>query len=123
MPGDPGFERAVADLGVRHLVLAGLTTEGCVLRTSVGALQRDYGVTVVVDASAGATQVGHDTALTTLGRYGVNFTTWLSLAAELQVTYDDEKTVDVFRSVQNLDPSFAKNTEQLASALSIGARG
>ncbi|MEV7285278.1 isochorismatase family protein [Streptomyces sp. NPDC093252] len=121
--GDPTFEQAIADTGVRHLVLAGLTTEGCILRTTMGALQRDLGVTVVVDATAGATQVGHDTALARLAQHGVALTTWLSLAAEIQVTYDDERTVDIYRSVQGLDPSFAKNTQQLANAISLGARG
>ncbi|MEU9336617.1 isochorismatase family protein [Streptomyces sp. NPDC048290] len=118
--GHPGFEAAIEATGVRHLVIAGLTTEGCVLRTALGALRRGLGVTVVADATAGSTQVAHDTALTRLTQLGVTFTTWLSLAAELQVTYDDDTTVDVFRSVQALDPSYAMNTEQLTHALALG---
>jgi nicotinamidase-related amidase len=121
--GHPGFEQAIEEIGVRHLVIAGLTTEGCVLRTSVGALQRGFGVTVVVDACAGTTQVRHDTALGRLNQLGVTFTTWLSLAAEFQITYDNEKTVGVFRSVQALDPSMAKNADQLGHLLHLGVDG
>jgi len=121
--GHSGFEQAIETTGVRHLVIAGLTTEGCVLRTSVGALQRGYGVTVVLDACAGTTQLRHDTAVGRLAQLGVSFTTWLSLAAEIQVSYDDEKTVGVFRSIQALDPSYAKNAAQLANALRLGAGG
>jgi len=36
---------------------------------------------------------------------------------------DDEKTVGVFRSIQALDPSYAKNAAQLANALRLGAGG
>ena len=121
--GYPEFEQAIEEAGVRHLVIAGLTTDGCVLRTSVAALQRGLGVTVVADATASTSHVRHDTAVGRLTQLGVSFTTWLSLAAEIQVTYDNEKTVGVYRSIQALDPSFAKNTDQLDNALRLGTGG
>ncbi|WP_217561434.1 isochorismatase family protein [Streptomyces sp. GbtcB6] len=120
---DSGFEQAIEATGVRHLVIAGLTTDGCVLRTSVGALQRGLGVTVVADASASASQIQHDAAVGRLTQLGVSFTTWLSLAAEIQVTYDNEETVGIYRSIQVLDPSLAKNFDQLNNALRLGAAG
>jgi nicotinamidase-related amidase len=120
---DSEFERAIEATGVRHLVIAGLTTDGCVLRTSVGALQRGLGVTVVANASASGSQIQHDAAVGRLTQLGVSFTTWLSLAAEIQVTYDNEETVGIYRSIQAMDPSLAKNFDQLNNALRLGAGG
>jgi nicotinamidase-related amidase len=121
--GDSGFEQAIEATGVRHLVIAGLTADGCVLRTSVGALQRGLGVTLVADASASTSQIGYDTAVGRLTQLGVSVTTWLSLAAEIQVTYDIEETVGVFQSILALDPSHSKNFDQLNNALRLGAGG
>jgi nicotinamidase-related amidase len=51
---------------MRHLVIAGLMTEGCILHTTVGALRRDYAVSLVVDATAGENTVIHDAVVTRL---------------------------------------------------------
>jgi nicotinamidase-related amidase len=118
--GHPGFEAAIEATGVRHLVIGGLTTEGCVQHTTLSALRRGYGVTIVADAVAGQTRIGHDTALTRLLQLGVVPTTWLSLASEFQVTYDDEKTVGVYLSVQSLSAAFAMNSATLVNARRLG---
>lgn len=94
------FEEAVAATGARHLVVAGLATDGCVLHTCLGALRRDYEVSLVLDATASLTQVAHDAAVLRLLQLGVVPTTWLSLAAELQRTYENVDTLPVFREVQ-----------------------
>ena len=82
----PGFEAAVAGTGMRHLVIAGLMTEGCILHTSLGALRRDYTVSLVIDATAGETTAIHDAAVTRLLQLGVVPVSWLSFASELQRT-------------------------------------
>lgn len=117
-----GFAAAVAATGAKHLVIAGLTTEGCILHSSMGALRRGYEVAVVMDATAGETRVTHETAVLRLTQLGVAPVTWLSLAAELQRTYDNADTVDVFRSVQSLSPVYAKNAETIRRVQELSAR-
>jgi nicotinamidase-related amidase len=117
----PGFEEAVAATGRRHLVLAGLMTEGCILYTGLDALRRGYEVSVVVDATAGATTVIHDAALARLAKYGATPTSWLSLASELQVTYDDYATVGTYLELLMGDRTFGMNMAALQTAQHIGS--
>lgn len=111
----PGFEAAVAATGMRHLVIAGLMTEGCILHTSLGALRRDYTVSLVIDATAGETTAIHDAAVTRLIQLGVVPVSWLSFASELQRTYDNLDTVGVYLDIQMQAPGFAKNLNTLAA--------
>jgi hypothetical protein len=111
----PGFEAAVAETGMRHLVIAGLMTEGCILHTTLGALRRDYTVSLVIDATAGENAVIHDAAVTRLLQLGVVPVSWLSFASELQRTYDNADTVGIYFDVQMQAPGFAKNLNTLAA--------
>lgn len=111
----PGFEAAVAETGMRHLVIAGLMTEGCILHTTLGALRRDYGVSLVIDATAGENTAIHDAAVTRLLQLGVVPVSWLSFASELQRTYDNTDTVGTYFDVQMQAPGFAKNLNTLAA--------
>lgn len=118
----PAFADAVAATGRSHLVVAGLMSDGCVLQTSLGARRRDYGVSLVVDASASDSAVGHEAAVRRLGMVGVIPTTWLSLASELQRTYDAEATVAGFRRIQANHPGYAKLQVSIAAAVAFGRR-
>jgi nicotinamidase-related amidase len=111
----PGFEAAVAETGMRHLIIAGLMTEGCILHTTLGALRRDYGVSLVIDATAGENTAIHDAAVTRLLQLGVVPVSWLSFASELQRTYDNADTVGIYFDVQMQAPGFAKNLNTLAA--------
>lgn len=61
------LEPVLTSLGVRNLVMAGVTTNVCVETTARDAGQRDYRVHVVSDASAEYEEARHDHALTTIG--------------------------------------------------------
>lgn len=111
----PGFEAAVAETGRRHLVIAGLMTEGCILHTTLGALRRDYAVSLVIDATAGENTAIHDAAVTRLLQLGVIPVSWLSFASELQRTYDNAGTVGIYFDIQMQAPGFAKNLNALAA--------
>jgi nicotinamidase-related amidase len=95
-------------------------TEGCILYTALDALRLGYTVSVVVDATAGATTIIHDAALLRLTQRGVTPVTWLSLASELQVTYDNLETVEVYMDVMNSSPTLATNRIALGSAYALG---
>lgn len=61
------LEPLLTSLGVRDLVLCGVTTNMCVETTARDAGQRDYRTFVVGDACGELDQVRHDTALVTVG--------------------------------------------------------
>jgi nicotinamidase-related amidase len=92
----PDFAEAVKNTGRSHLAIAGLMTEGCVLFTVLGALQRGYSVSVVVDASAGETHETHEAAVQRMTQLGVVPVTWLSLATEFQVSWGSLRTVQQY---------------------------
>ncbi len=116
-----GFGEAVERTGARHLVVAGLMTDGCVLQTCLTALRRDYSLSLVVDATAACTTVAHDTAVDRLVGLGVTAVTWMSLAAELQVTYDNPATLPAFRRIQANSPQYAMMQATLASSRAAAA--
>jgi isochorismatase family protein len=88
--------------------------EGCILHTTLGALRRDYRVSLVVDATAGENTVIHNAAVTRMTQLGVVPVSWLSFASELQRTYDDADTVATYLDIQLQAPGFAKNLNTLA---------
>jgi len=101
---NPDVAKAIEDTGRDHLVISGLTTEGCVIFTALGALQRGYTVGIVEDATGGATPEAHEIAMRRMIQAGVVPTTWLSLATELQ--YDWSKG-DTAQAYFNLIAEFA----------------
>lgn len=109
------FDRAVTATGRRHLVFAGLTTEGCVLQTMLGALRRDYAASLVVDATAALSQISHDCAVSRLMQHSVTPLTWLSLAAELQQSYANQATLSTFLDVQGLLVPFTMNRATISA--------
>lgn len=117
----PGFAEAVEATGRKHLVIAGLMSEGCILYTSLEALRRGYTVSIVIDATAGATTPIHDAAMLRLTQQGVTPTSWLSLASELQVTYDNLETVGIYMDVMTHSPGFAMNIRAISSAQMLGS--
>ncbi|MCL3819627.1 cysteine hydrolase family protein [Aeromicrobium wangtongii] len=61
------LEPVLTSLGVRNLVLCGVTTNICVETTARDAGQRDYRVHVISDACAEYEQARHEHALNTIG--------------------------------------------------------
>lgn len=61
------LEPALTSMGIRDLILCGVTTNMCVETTARDAGQRDYRTFVVGDACGELEQVRHDTALDTIG--------------------------------------------------------
>jgi nicotinamidase-related amidase len=114
------FAEAIDATGRRHLVVAGIMSEGCVVHTALGAMRRNYEVSIVVDATGGETPTTHDAAVSRLLRAGATPTTWLSLASEFQTTYEHADTVDGFRAIQRLSPTYAMLQSTIATAVAAG---
>ena len=56
----PGLMQLLAEKGIKSLVLAGLSTAGCVLRTALQATDEEFVVTVIKDGCADAKEGLHD---------------------------------------------------------------
>jgi len=113
---DEGFASAVAATGRRHLVVAGLMTDGCVMHSVLSALRAGYRVSVVVDATASETAAAHDAALARFTQLGVVPRSWLSFASELQRSYANVETLTAFREIQSNSPAYAMLNATLAPA-------
>ena len=57
------IERVLGNLGVRHLVMTGLVTDGCVELTARDAADRGFSVTLVEDACCSSTPEAHADAV------------------------------------------------------------
>ncbi len=118
---DEGFASAVAAAGRRHLVVAGLMTDGCVMHSVLSALRAGYEVSVVADATASETAAAHGAALARFTQLGVVPRSWLSLASELQRSYANTETLQAFREIQANSPAYAMLNATLANAAAVTA--
>ncbi|MFI1016396.1 isochorismatase family protein [Streptomyces sp. NPDC020965] len=84
---DEAFAEAVRRTGRRKLVIGGVSTEGCVLQTVLGALRAGYEAHVVVDASASLTVETHQNSIQRLVQAGAVPVTWYSVAGEFQADH------------------------------------
>jgi len=84
---DEAFAEAVRQTGRRKLVIAGISTEGCVLQTVLGALRAGYETHVVVDTCASLTVETHETSIQRLVQAGAVPVTWFSVAGEFQADH------------------------------------
>ncbi|WP_303317173.1 hydrolase [Flavivirga abyssicola] len=80
---DKRVVKAVADIGKKKLVIAGLWTEVCTLSAALSALEDGYEVYVVVDACGGTSQEAHDMAITRMVQAGIKPVTSLQYLLEI----------------------------------------
>ncbi|KAI4715557.1 hypothetical protein E4T48_08260 [Aureobasidium sp. EXF-10727] len=79
----PGLQDYLRDKGIKSLVLTGLSTSGCVMRTAVPATDDEYVVTIISDACADADQDLHDILLQRV----LASRAYVTTAAEFQESY------------------------------------
>jgi nicotinamidase-related amidase len=90
---------AVAATGRKKLVIAGLWTEICVAMPAIQALDDDYAVHVVTDASGGVSAEAHDMAVRRMVQAGVVPMTWMAVQGELQRDWARDATVPALAQV------------------------
>lgn len=86
----PGLEGYLQSQGIKSLILAGLSTSGCVLRTALAACDAEYVVTVMSDGCADGRDGLHELALKVAESRG-----YVATAVEFQESYErvrDSKT-------------------------------
>jgi nicotinamidase-related amidase len=82
-----GFNKAVKATGRKRLLVAGITTEVCVLFPVLQMLEEGYDVQVSADASASWSKYGDDLALRRMENAGAAITTVDQIIAELAIDW------------------------------------
>lgn len=80
---DQTFRTAVEAIQRNNLIMAGITTDVCIVYPAITAVEAGYQVQVVVDACGSPTKLGDETALRRMEKAGVVLTTTNQLIAEL----------------------------------------
>lgn len=79
----PEFVEAVEATGRRTLLMAGTSTDGCLLYTAINARRAGYEVHAVLDASGSAFRMSEEAALHRMSQEGVVLTSASTLIGEL----------------------------------------
>ncbi|MCC5519361.1 isochorismatase family protein [Vibrio splendidus] len=80
---DENFAAAVKTTGRKNIIIAGITTDVCVVYPAITAIAEGYNVQVVVDGSGSPTTLADETALRRMEKHGVTLTSTNQLIAEL----------------------------------------
>ncbi|AXY58817.1 isochorismate family cysteine hydrolase YcaC [Acinetobacter sp. WCHAc010052] len=77
------FVKAVKATGKKQLIIAGVVTEVCVAFPALSALEEDFEVFVLTDASGTFNELTRDSALNRMSSAGAQLMTWFGMACEL----------------------------------------
>ena len=103
---DANFRSALKATGRKKLIIAGLTTDICLMHTVQGAVREGYNVWVVADASGSMTPLADELTYAYLRGLGVTVTGGNSVLSEL---YNDFGTPDGQKAMQiNLEEVVSK---------------
>jgi len=80
---DPNFKAAVSATGRKQLVMAGVTTDICLVFPSISAVNDGYEVQAALDASGSSFELQEDTARRRMEHAGVVLTATNTIIAEL----------------------------------------
>jgi len=80
---DERFANACRKTGRRNFVMAGVTTDVCMVPPAISALEEGYNVQVVCDACGSTNQIAETMAWRRMERAGVRLNTTNSMIAEL----------------------------------------
>jgi len=96
---NPQVAEAIKKTNRPRLAIAGISTDGCVMQTALGALRAGYEVAVVEDATAGLTREDHDISMRRMMQAGVIPISWLGLATEFQMDWERKETAQAYFSL------------------------
>jgi len=88
---DPNFVAAVQAAGRQNLIMAGITTDVCIVYPAMTAVRQGYAVQVVVDACGSPSKLADEVALRRMERAGVTLTSTNQLIAELGRNWTTEE--------------------------------
>jgi len=79
----PAFKAAVVATGKKNLIMAGVTTDVCLIFPAIDAAKEGYGVQAVIDASGSPSDISEDLARQRMKDAGAVLTATNTLIAEL----------------------------------------
>ncbi|ENV89493.1 isochorismate family cysteine hydrolase YcaC [Acinetobacter bereziniae] len=112
------FVKAVKATGKKQLIIAGVVTEVCVAFPALSALEEDFDVFVITDASGTFNPLTRDSAWDRMSSAGAQLMTWFGAACELHRDWrnDIEGLGTLFANhipdYRNLINSYNQNTSQ-----------
>ena len=77
------FVKAIKATGKKQIIIAGVVTEVCVAFPTLSALEEDFDVFVITDASGTFNHLTRDSALNRMTNAGAQLMTWFGTACEL----------------------------------------
>jgi nicotinamidase-related amidase len=80
---DENFANACRKTGRRNFVMAGVTTDVCMVAPAISALEEGYNVQVVCDACGSTNQIAEEMAWRRMERAGVRLSSTNAIVAEL----------------------------------------
>ena len=80
---DPNFKQAVQDTQRKNIIMAGVTTDVCLVYPAISATQEGYNVQAVMDASGSPFDISEEMSRRRMEREGVVLTATNTLMAEL----------------------------------------
>ncbi|EOR02538.1 isochorismate family cysteine hydrolase YcaC [Acinetobacter tandoii] len=112
------FVKAIKAKGKKQLIIAGVVTEVCVAFPALSALEEDFEVFVITDASGTFNALTRDAAWKRMSQAGAQLMTWFGMACELHRDWrnDIEGLGTLFSNhipdYRNLMISFDQNNPQ-----------
>ena len=112
------FVQAVQATGKKQLIIAGVVTEVCVAFPALSALEEDFEVFIVTDASGTFNHLTRDSAWSRMTQAGAQLMTWFGVSCELHRDWrnDVEGLGSLFghyiSDYKNLMDSYSQNTLQ-----------
>ncbi|HEY9626121.1 MAG TPA: isochorismatase family protein [Coleofasciculaceae cyanobacterium] len=80
---DINFKQTIEAIGRRNLIMAGVTTDVCLVYPSISAVQEGYNVQAVMDASGSPFELSEETSRRRMEKAGVVLTATNTVMAEL----------------------------------------
>ena len=80
---DPAFADACRKTGKRNFVMAGVTTDICMVSPAISAVEEGYNVKVVADACGSSNQIAEEMSWRRMEAAGVHLTSTGAIVAEL----------------------------------------
>lgn len=80
---DPAFAAACRNTGKKNFVMAGVTTDVCMVAPAISALEEGFHVKVVCDACGSSNPIAEEMAWRRMERAGVHLTSTNAIVAEL----------------------------------------
>ena len=97
---DPNFANAVRSTDRKNLIMAGLTTDVCLVPPAIAAKKEGFNVIALLDASGACTQTAEETSRTLLNQSGVHTMTTIPMLTSLLGNWTNPASSSFFAAME-----------------------